>query len=83
MPEMAACLANAVLGGKTRFSWRIDSIVFVAIHSSGGAGKSAESGAATGGNRRPVEFAPKMETLIRALVKFSTMLPGAGGHEGE
>jgi hypothetical protein len=83
MPEIAACFANAVLGGKTRFSLRTDSIVFVAIHSSSGAGKSAEFGAAKQRNRPAVEFASKMETLIRALVKFSPSFPGIGGHEGE
>jgi hypothetical protein len=34
MPEMLACLTNASLGGKTRFSWSTDTIVFVAMHSS-------------------------------------------------
>jgi len=83
MPEIAACFANAVLGGKTRFSWRTDSIVFVAIHASDGAGKLAECGAATRCNRRSVEFAPKMETFIKALVKFSAVFPRTAGHESE
>jgi hypothetical protein len=35
MPEMLACLTNASLGAKMRVSCKTDSIVLLAIHSSG------------------------------------------------